>query len=314
MPLGDDPALQSEFVKGLLRLAAMGALGAGGARVGMSMFRNMNTRYPPPEPAKPLVVDMPYYTDRPVQGVPHATHEKEKPVTKSAVDTTDPNDRNPWPSFFPGRKWLNENLTPTYHSPLGEVGMKGNEIPLFAAAAVPAVGLGMYGGYKLTDKILRAADRRRAQADLEDAQKEYQQAIIARLVNSRLPTKEAAVRSQSSTPAIERIKAAMDRAYTAMKHAVDEPPGVAEKLTMGALFPGTMIGRDAAFLNLGLAGLMGSIGGLGGYNYMRSNPKAQRARDVIKAMDRANAEKLPAPLIARLVPVYKKAPENRERL
>lgn len=298
-----DPELQSKVIKHLLRMAGAGLLGGAAIRTGISAIRNTNNRYAVPDAPKPVVVDMPYPTDEPILGVPAANPKRERMVQKVAAD--------------PG--WLERYLPmlhrqlPTFVSPTGNPGAsEPSDVPLAMGGGLVAGMAGGAGGYALADKVLRAADRWRAQRELDEAKRDYQTAITSRVTNSRMPARPKV--ASAATPE-ERIKSALDRAFVLTKAAdVDPPPlqptpdSQSKKMLLSALFPGLGTGsRDAAALNMMLAGTMGLGGAYMGYQAGRDPEASQSVRDQIKRRDKADAASLPAPLVARLVPVPRQA-------
>lgn len=294
-----DDAQQSDFVKHILRLAASGLLGGAAVRVGMGALRNANPRYEPPTAPKPMVVDMPYYTDRPVAEAPLPDIKKERQVGVAK--------RAAFLDYVPFGGSIGSAL-PTFQDPVGNPGQSSGEIPLTTALGVPAAGLGALAGYGILDKVMRAADRRRAHGELSDAQREYQQAILQRL-KTRDTRKSAADADEGLTKAAE---AALARAYDRIKQAEGEaelqPSGksLGYRALMSFLFPAMMTGNnDVALANAALVGGMGALGGYAGYSYARDDEQAGKVRKEIKKIDRTNAEGMQPPIVARLVPVHR---------
>ena len=67
--------------------------------------------------------------------------------------------------------------------------------------------------------------------------------------------------------------------------------------------PGLAMGPRAAGINMALAGGAAGLGAYGGYTYFRDKDRAEKVRKAIKTVDRANAEEISPPIVARLVPV-----------
>jgi len=292
--LGKNPELQSKFLRTLLHIAAAGAMGGAGVRAGLGAVRNMSPGYEPPEPAKPVVIDMPYYVDQPVGGIPATSPDKEKRVRdgfKAAGFGT----------------WLASQF-PTYRDPGGNPGAtEAADVPLTYALGMPAAVLGTAGGFTVADRLLRAAERRKATRELEDAKKEYHKSVLTRVTGAGLPAKSA-----SDAAAEARTKEALDRAYALLKAAGDPPPAdvpQAQKTLMSILFPGLSgaFGRVGSTANMGLVGGLGALGGYAGYNMARDDNASAAVRAAIKKRDQEEAEGMPSPLIARLVPVQRQA-------
>ncbi len=315
---------ESDAVKSLLRILAMTGAGGAAAGLGAGVLRNTNPRYDPPEVPAPVVVDMPVPAAGPVAGripiptktkqlvtappdaTPAAKHTKAKAA--GVVDTITDKLKDLGGSIY--------DQLPTFQHPLGATGAtEAKDIPAFYAAAVPVAGAGLVGGYAAGDHVSRAVERRRAQAELDAARREYQEAVTARTAHLYFP-KAAGVADllEDRTPAdpdLARAKSALDAAW-AVKAADDPPlpapsdPGrganQSTKTLMSWLWPG-LLHPDTAPYQAGLVGALGAIGAYGGYQRVRDSSEADKVRQLTEARDRANAGKLPAPVIARLVPV-----------
>jgi hypothetical protein len=288
--------LAAETTRKLLKIMAMTALGGAALRGGASILRNTNPRYEPPEVPKPVVVDMPYPAPAapPTSALPLPGREKK---VKLAA----------YPSWtkFPGGETIHD-LLPTYTPPLGNTGETDpKNVPVYGALQAGVGAAGGVGGYFLADKLLRAADRWRARRDLDSAKKEYHQSVVDRLAGTKLASKSAA--TDEPTPEAARAKAAIDRLYAAVKAAAPVPnpdPDPVSRTTASLLWPGLATGNpDLARLNMFVAGAAGLGGGILGYQKFRDKEKSEATRRQIRAVDRANAEGLPSPIIARLVPV-----------
>lgn len=210
-----------------------------------------------------------------------------------------------WDSFWKDIKSVLPDSPPAAGFPNAQ---GPTEVPLhgFAAPATAAAGLG--GGYMLADRLLRAADRRNARKDLEAAQAEYQQAIMNRVTGGQPDkvaadlTKMAADRTPDD-PDLRRAKAALDALYARVKAAKPDESHVGWNAIKSFLYPGSMLGPEGFWTNLTLAGTGAALGGFAGYNAARNSEEAATVRSKIKALDRENAKKIPAPVVARLVPV-----------
>lgn len=357
---------QLQAVKDVLKITAgAGMIGAAG-RTGLEVLRQMNPRYNPPETSQPILVTIPRPVAGPVPALTPPKKVKELPAAKVASFADRAVaflDRN-----IPG-------LVPPAQPWFGPPDAKSlEEIPARYFGYGLAAPAGAAAGYFGADKLLRAADRRRAKSDLDAAQKEYQESVIGRARTMQLPEKSAAdVQAilESGTPvspAGQRLKAAIDRAYAASQilssttglppaisstplpapaavgapgaAAIKAPPPIAStsipkipsapaspapessapekianddwpaglKALQSWLYPyGTIPGApetSRTALNYGLmtAGLGAGTGALVGYSKHRDEEKRQLARKAIRDVDQANASKVPAPLIARIVP------------
>lgn len=281
---------QSEMFRRLLQLALGAGLAGAGLRTTASVFRNANARYEPPEVPKPVIVDVPYYTNDPIgRSVPVPGREK-----KAMVSLKD----------LPGGEWLDRNLTlPPYTPPIGKPGETDPaNVPVMGAGSVLAGAAGGVGGYFLADRLLRAADRWRAERDLEAAKAEYQKAVQKRLSGTKLAAKSAA--TDEPTKEAADAHAAIGELYAAVKRAGDdEKSHWSLRALASGLWPGLMSGSPGvARANMGIAALMGLGGGYMGYRAVRDPAVADAHRKAIKDRDRANAEHLPAPVVARLIP------------
>lgn len=379
---------QLDAVRRVLAIAAGSALMGAAGRTAVGALRTAAPRYDPPRAADPIVVDVP----RPVAGpvplrIPISARTRE---VKGAAANAVPEWLGRLP--FGNRLWAN---IPDFTPPFGGAdAATSDQVPAWAAAAVPAAAAGLAGGYHLTDRLLRAADRRRARADLEAAQQEYQDAVLGRARQLHLGDKAAAVLVDGGAvadPVLGRVKAAIDRAYAAAKRAagvgvvspvavppaplpppgpqptvlppapaavappppapdapppppggivpgfdrvavrssrrthpradgekvggISDSPGVkalpagnspAARSLASLLWPGLWADKwlpGAAAVNMGLAGTMAGLGGLAGYRAMRDPDAAETVRREVERADRANATAVPAPMIARIVPV-----------
>ena len=288
----DDPELRARVIKRLLAIAAGAALGGAAMRTGIGVLRNANPTYTPPEPVKPIIVDMPYETDVPIEKPIPVDLKRQKPASETPR----------WMKFIPGGDWFWQKAVPEYRSPLGGPNAKEpTDVPLMAAVGLPLGAASGVGGFYAADKLLRSIDRRRAQNRLEEAQQEYRQEIIKRIAKSRLPAKYAVDSSKSPDANIERIKAALDKAFKLVKKADDGNQG--QKTVMSLLFPGLWMGKQMALANMGLVGALAGLGGYAGYNWARNPEVVAKLRNQIRDIDRANAEHATPPLIARMVPV-----------
>lgn len=297
--------LAGEMGRRLLKIVAASALFGGSLRGGMSVLRNANARYDPPEVPKPTIVDMPYPVPAAptLKSIPAAGNEKKfKPALKAAADTAYPD----WAKNLGAAGRGLHDVLPTYTPPTGNPGETNpSNVPLYGAATVGAGVLGLGAGFKLTDKMLVAADRWKARKDLEAAKKEYQEAVTRRLAGTKLAAKSAA--TDAPTPEALVAKEAIDKLYAAVKLAGDPVPNSnpdpLSRTVAAALWPGLIGGPGAAQANAAIAAAAGGLGGYMGYNFTR-DPEAHGAvRRRVKEIDRANADKLRAPLIGRLVPV-----------
>lgn len=298
-----DDGLSDETGRQLLRLLAVSALTGGGARLGVEALRNAGPKYEVPEVPKPLVVDMPY-TPRtgpapPLAAIPLPG--KERPArnqlpVKAAYDL---------PDFVPDRKVLTD-LLPTYTPPQGAPDATDpKQVPLFGAGqAVAGVG-GLLAGYLGSDHVLRSAERMNARKELEEAKRKYQDAVLGRLADTKLAAKQAAA---AEVPAeLAPLRAVLDRLYDAVvvkrAEAPDTVSGAAARTGLSALFPGLVLGPDAARVNMGLAAVAGLGGGYLGYKHVRDQSTADQVRRGIKRIEDANAQGVPRPIVARLVPM-----------
>jgi hypothetical protein len=286
-----NPELSSAATDQLLRLLAATALGGAGIRTGLSVLRNANPRYEPPEAPKPMIVDLPYPAREapPVAAVPLSGKEKKAPPVKAANELLDRLSN-----------FRLSDLIPTYTPPTGVPGETDpNKVPLMGTAKVLAAAAGLGGGYFGAQKVLDAAERWGAKKELAEAKRQYQEAILGDLSRSSLPTKRAA---EASTPAqLAGMVEAVNELYATVKAA--EGPSLSRAVA-SALWPG-LIGDSelAGQANGALIGGMGLLGGYLGYNKWRDAEGRQRLRKAIEAVDRANASNLPRPVVARLVPV-----------
>jgi hypothetical protein len=290
---------QQESISSLLRILGAAGLAGAGARAGFGVLRNANRAYDPPEIPKPLIVDMPYASREapPLTSIPLPKQQtKEKVANGPTVEGTI--------KAIPGGEWLLNKLPP--YTPLeGRPDAAGpGEVPAHGLAAMPTAAIGLGGGYMLADKLLRAADRRGARGDIDDAQEEYRRAVMERLTKQQ-PGKVAAdlvKMAADQTPEdadLRRAKIALDRLFTQKKAEGD----LGENALKSWLYPGRAIGPQAAWANMALAGGLGTLGGYAGWRASREKDEAVKVRERIKALDKLNAKKIPAPVIARLVPV-----------
>ena len=82
--LESNPELRKQVLARLLQLGGMGLLGGAALRTGMGVLRNTNPRYVPPDPPKPVVVDVPYPAPGPLGGMIPTDPKKEKQIKASA--------------------------------------------------------------------------------------------------------------------------------------------------------------------------------------------------------------------------------------
>jgi hypothetical protein len=291
-----DDALAAETGRRLLRLLAASALAGGALRGGLSVLRSGTPRYEAPEVPKPLVVDMPYATPDAPPGAAIPPAGKERKALKAANDPD-------WTKYVPFGKSIHEAL-PTYTPPLGKPGETNPEnVPLYGAMSGAALVGGGLGGYHMADRLLRAADRWRARRDLDAARREYQESVVRRLAGSEL----------AKTAADARVKRALEALYAVVKRAgapesppaapAPEGPGTAEKVITSALWPGLVAGPLGGRINAALALAAGMGGGYMGYNALRDADQRDATRKAVRDVDRANAARIPAPMVMRLVPV-----------
>lgn len=295
--------VHQEALKSLARLLAIGGLAGGSARLGYSVLRNTSPRYEAPTVGEPVVVDMPYEAPGPVGG-PIPVPRKTRPLDKAA-------------GFFDetviGRGL--RDIAPQWTPPEGRPDAAAPvEVPLYWAGAALAAPAGLAAGFSGMDKVLRAADRWRARRDLDGARREYQDAVLARMREARFPKAAAdfaavADGREPADPDLRRAAAALDRAYAALTKAADGPaPTDADYLSriLASIgMPGLALGPRAAGANMAIAGGAAGLGAYGGYTYFRDKDRAEKVRKDIKAVDRANAEEISPPIIARLFPVYR---------
>lgn len=304
--LPENPELQSEFMRSMLRLAGTGLLGGAALRTVMGLASGPNAEYKAPEPKKPIIVDMPVPSSHQATSLPPVAASKQKSKEANVLGDISEGLRGLWDSY-----------TPTFHAPLGNANAQtAADIPATALIGAPlAVGAGV-GGYALVDKLMRSSARNKARDELEAAQKEYQRTIVKRLAESRFPAKSAMDASPltklvpNSTDG--RIKRALDEVYNIIKSS--EEGEWWQRLGLGALFPGLYMGRDAALANMGLAGILGGTAGYLGYNAGRSEQTQGMLRNEMNKLDRANADTVPAPMVARLVPVSRDEEERKKLL
>jgi hypothetical protein len=295
---------QTEALQSLLRIAGVSALGGAGLRLGVGALRSGSSRYEPPKLPKPLVVDIPYPADD-AAAAPLVAGRKPLPLDeakdRAVYDRKAANDLT-WAEQLMG--WLNRN---TPYTPLqGPAnGQAGDIVPLAGAGVLPALGLGLGGGYAATDSLLRAAERRGARSDLETAKKDYQQSVLDRARNVYVGGKSAAavVDGTQAGPELEAVKAAVDRAYAAAVKAADGPVGDFGDLATRIMFPGTLLGPEAAFGNMVVAGGVGGLGAYLGHQAVRDRAKADAVRKQVAALERDSTEESSPAVIGRLVPV-----------
>lgn len=280
---------QEEAGQTFLRMLAAGGLLGGATGLGMGVLRGSLPRYDPPKPAAPIFVDIPRAVDRPAaKPIPLPARTKEVPTrAEEKKDDKKTTKAAGWDKIRDGLM----GILPTYTPPEGLPNAQtAPEVPLTGAAVVGGSALGALGGYHLTTKLHHAARRRAAEADLEAAQREYQDATLARAT---------------------RLKAAADRAYAAFVKVATTPPSPsgysdATRAFMSAMFPGLAANATwpgAGALNLAAATTMGGLGGYIGYNQVRDKEKSKAVSKAIRRVDEANVDAVPAPLIARVVPV-----------
>lgn len=216
---------ESDALERILRIAGVGILGGASLRTGIESLRQSNPRYEPPKIPDPVIVTIPRPVDSAeppskfpalnrMKMLPPAPHAKGEAPPKSASWTVE----NTIKALPMGEKlWENIPQTSSILGPANPT--SGNDIPLTWAAYPLAAAGGTGIGYALSDKILRAADRRRARSDLEAAQREYQDATIGRARSIHFPEKSAAEMTaliegrDPVDPVVARIKRAIDRAY-----------------------------------------------------------------------------------------------------
>lgn len=308
---------EEDAVRSLLRILAMSGLGGAAAGLGAGALRAANPRYEPPEAPPPVVVDMPVPAQGPGPAGPVPIPSKTKPARPAAL-----------PAKAAGfGEWLKSQVSglgdavseymPTVRHPMGPTGAQtAGDIPAFYAAALPLGAAGAGGGFVLGDRLARAAERRKAQTELDAARKEYQDAVTARTSQLYFPKAAAGVADllEGRTPAdphLARAKAALDAAWA--KRAEGPPVVDPADPTRGAdflsqatqawLWPGTAMGKGPAAFQMGLLGALGGLGAFSGYRFARNDDAAAAVRRETEKRDRDNAAKLPAPVIARLVPV-----------
>lgn len=314
---------QLDALKTALRItAAAGALGAG-ARAGIGVLRNARPRYDPPRSVDPMFVDIPVPSQDSVNPGDVAIPSRMKALRNSGsgiAKVATPNPAPEWLTKIPGgtSAW---NALPDYQSPTGDVtAAKATDVPLYGAGYVLGTGAGLVGGYHLMDKLLNAADRRRAQAELDAAKQEYHNTVINRAkgiyFDNKTAADVAALVSDDTPidPEMQRVKRALDAAFEKAANPEIAPapapaPGASEnsspevRALMTALWPGLGLGSDAARIQMGAVGTLAGLGGYLGYNASRDPDTAAATRKAIKRIDEANAYEAPPPVIGRLIPV-----------
>lgn len=211
-------------------------------------------------------------------------------------------------------KWVTRNVVPTYNPPAGKPDAQTwKDVPLSALGLIPAVVGGGMGGYLLTDKIMRAAQRRGAKGDLEKAKEDYQKAVLGRTYEA-YRGKEAMVRAllgeeQTTDPELLMAKEAVDRAFEAYEaregaeKAANENPDMAQRFVAFLGIPGLAMGPEMARLNMALMGGAATLGAAGGYMAMRDREAAQKLRKEVERLERQSMQGVTPPLVGRLVPV-----------
>lgn len=312
---------EEDAVRSLLRLASLYGLGGAALGLGAGALRASNPRYVPPEPPAPVVVDMPVPARDGFPATQIPIPSKTKPTKPAAL----PEAKKAGLSELFSRigDAVSEYLPSVYH-PLGPVGAQNRQdIPLYGAAAIPAVVGGGFGGFALGDRVARAVERRRAQAELDEARQEYQNAVTQRTAKLYFPKTASGVidllEGRTPTdPNLARVKIALDAAWMKKTaddvsalptpdHAIsaDDPGRGASRISktlMGWAWPG-LLHKDTAPIQMGVLAGLGGIGAYSGYRWARDEDEATAVRRATEAKDRANATKIPAPVIARLVPV-----------
>lgn len=285
---------QLTTLRDLAKVFATGGLIGAGGRAAVGVVNSLSPRYEPPPPPKPLVVDVP---------VPHA----------EAATAPEP----AAPGLAPRRKAAADGLSDPINKFLG---MFSSAAPKFQSPAeadnlyymaAPAAGLaGLGGGWALTNKLLQAARRRGAEANLQRARRDYQEAALGRISELGMPTKQAAdwraaaAGDEPTDPDVARAAAALDGLWEQAKSAeVAGEPNYLARTLLGMAAPGFVSGSPAlAHLNAGAIGVSGLAGGLLGWRALRDRAKATELQRQIREVEDENAQEQPPPMIARLVP------------
>lgn len=219
---------QADALNALMRyIAGAGMVGAAG-RMGLELARQTSPRYSAPQIADPVMVTIPRPVAGPVPPSLPPRQVKELPAAKTAG-------LEELMSHLPYGQQL-WNAIPESTSVFGDKATNFREVPALYAAAPLGMAAGGGAGFYAADKLLRAADQRRARRDLDEAQREFQDAAIGRAKSIHFPDKVAADMSAllddqtPRDPVVARIKAALDRAYAAgqiTSSVTGLPPAVA---------------------------------------------------------------------------------------
>jgi hypothetical protein len=208
-----------DALKNVLRMTGAAALTGVAARGGLEVLRQTDNNYKPPQAPDPIIIDIPRPVPAAVPMLPPPHKMKEIPATPSLVKAADL--EKTFESLPFGRQ-IYKRLPTLGGATGGPNAQTGDDVPLQGLGMGVGIPLGAGAGYMLTDRLLRAADRRRANKDLEEAQQEYQVQALNKIRSTHFPAKVAAAivdGEPTNDPTIQRIKKALDKAYTLSKRA-----------------------------------------------------------------------------------------------
>lgn len=269
--VGPSNAMQAETMRKILHAALFaGAVGAGGRTAqGLGNFLGRNLGGPPKTPLRQSTIPIP---------VPVDPDRKPAPPRRPKFAALDP------PASFAEKPlgWAAQhmaNAVGTMKAPGEAMSSAGKlltgwgakspkDMPWAYPAGAAAVGAGLYGGYKLTDWLLDKARRNEVDSELEQARREYQEAMMG----------QYGQKAASPDP-------------------VDELYDVAEKRA----FLGGVVGPA---VGLGLLG-MGTVGlgsGVAAYNWGRKQSKSKALEEAIRRRQEALFAQAPRPIMALPVP------------
>ena len=142
--------------------------------------------------------------------------------------------------------------------------------------ALPAASMaflgGTYGGHKLVKSLLKSRRKKEIQKRLQEAQKEYEEAMLSQYDPAKLRKITGFKTASASTP----LDACFDLLFTGTKPVQEKLAAVKKAVNLNEL-----LGQGAGLYLTG-AGLLGLGSGVGMYKYLESRSKAKLLRDALK--------------------------------
>jgi hypothetical protein len=261
---GPGNVAQAEAMRKILHAALFaGALGVGGRTLqGVGDFFGRNLGDPPKVPLRQSTIPVP---------VPIDLNSRPRSRTKRADVLAPPAEFHKEPLTWTAQHLANRLGTmrapgtpeSTTHRLLSGWGAQSPaDMPWVYPAGAAAVGAGLYGGYKLTDWLLDKTRKREIDSELEQARKEYQEAMLGQ--------------------------------YAGQKTAAVDP--------IDQLFEKQAILGKALGLGLLGMGAVGLASGLGSYSWARKHSRSKALEEAIRRRQEALFAQAPRPIMAIPVP------------